>query len=365
MNTLIFNRGKSEISLDINNCNFQPLVDLINDTNPKIVAVFGPLHNRAFLNVTRALFHSKPLNFKLFLYLDEETTPKEDYLFPLSKTFNGSAINVKKRKFKNVSKFEFLIKREPTTFKNNLSYYVISDGKDLKKLEETLKSIYAQEGSSPVVSVIGPDSIARYLSKSFPSCTHVSDKEIYGHDCRFPIAKKKNLIFETDRSERVAILHDRFTLPPTWEKRFLAHCRSFDIYSCRIEADGHRYLDKFGVHFKGYLSHEKILYYLTYGEDNSNQFLDGGFIVINRKTFPDKIFDERLHWFEMEDADFILNAKQNCALITFDDNNKVFSRFTTHFALNPKSPLQMFWKIYFRRWPAAFHILKALRFFKK
>lgn len=364
--TLIFSRQGQSVAIDASNALFSPIVGIINQIRPKEIILNGLFDQKVYLMLLRAIDHSMLSQFvmKIFIHKNEVA---EDYLFPFSKIFGEVSVNFKREEHGNGMFYHFNIARSVPVFQYPIGFYVVSNGSNREQLLACLESIFSQQVEKKLVAVVGPSKLQdAWLLDCFPELHIIVDDDIYSDDLRFPISRKKNLVLKDNRAERVVILHDRIVLGKGWAKRLLEDVPFFDIYTCRITAGNHiRYLDKFGVKFSGYLTFHKSLYYLSYQEDNAGQFVDGGFFVLNTRALAGNQFDERLHWSECEDIDFIIKQKNNCRLISFDAQNQVSSVFAGHFFYREHSLIHYLYKILFRRLQCSDIFVRGSRFFKK
>jgi hypothetical protein len=359
-----FNRGQETICVDSNNAQFSQLVRKLNATHCQRATIYCRLSNKLYLMLIRALFHSQWMDFEIRLIVDQYCDPIENYLFPLSKTFGDTTILCHRKNRQNFLIYTIKVKRKLPHYDAAVGFYVMSDGKNLLRLRSVLQSIQDQGSADYTMTVVGPSLLAKSeIFRIFPDCQLIPDESIYlPFDKRFPISKKKNLALQYDNSERIVILHDRIVLSPRWLERLLTKHPYFDIYTCKIiAANRYRYLDKFGLKFKGYITRAKRHYYLTYREDNSDQLVDGGFLVLNRRALKGLQFDPQLFWGEMEDVDFILRMKLMCALVTFDPANTVTSEFSGHFSLKKLSLLGYLYKVFLRRSSLAYYPMLAVK----
>lgn len=372
--TLYLNRGTAALNgFEEQNSIFTPLVELINQLQPKYFVIHGyKLSSKTHWLICRALFHSNLPTLKIHLVYPQGWTASEDYFYPLSKTFREHLKCSSKKVQSGIIRYQFSIERSIAQFAKTIGFYVISNGKDISRLRDVLDSIHIPSSVSHEIVVVGPLSLLKEkaLLEKCPGLEVISDESIYdSQEIRFPISKKKNLIFSKGSSEIIVILHDRIRLNQNWANQLLKKMRYFDIYSCVVRSiDGSlRYLDKFSMRYVSYIQNRQSHYYLTYKEDNSDQLIDGGFFVINRKSLGDRQFDQALHWTEMEDVDFVLSMKLSGSLITFDKDNFASSLSAGHFSLPRHSVFIKFFKIWIRRksWAWDFvQVIRWLRWFK-
>jgi hypothetical protein len=110
-------------------------------------------------------------------------------------------------------------------------------------------------------------------------------------------------------------------------------------------------LDKFSLRFHAYPTVDRAHYYLSYPEDNLDQMIDGGFIILSRIGIGDLRFNPDLHWGEMEDVDLLLRLRLKGRHVTFAPDNSAQSDATGHFSLKEKSWVDRFAKIRVKRDP--------------
>jgi hypothetical protein len=356
---LCFNKGSYFLPIDLNNNQISPVVELLNDKFPNFIKVRVSNNILELLFLLRAIFHSDLQEFILGIVLSNKTRQKtEDALYLVSKIFGSEAILYKKRLCHNGSIYRFKIKRSlASTPKLEFGFYLISNGKNLKHIDNFLNNIYSQGVDDIEIGIVAPSSLFKNnLISKHPNVRIISDDHIYGEDIRFPISKKKNLILSQTSAKRIVILHERILFDSNWAQRILDNNPYFDFYTCSVTSDaGERFLDKRGVKFKGYIANKKQQFYLTHHEENSEQCLDGGLVVIHYRVAENHMFDERLHWGEMEDIELTCRAKLNCMTVTFDPENIAKSEFKQHFYLKSTSLLQVVYKVWLRRLPYIGH----------
>lgn len=369
--SLVLNRGTSVLEgIDEANSLYSPLVELLEKYQPTTVTLVAHhLTSKMQWLICRSLFHSNLQSVLVRILWPQGPMHYEDFSYPLSKTFGEQLTCCRRRKIQGISLFDFKIERQLPRFLFEVGFYVISNGKDIDALIETLRSIRMSERISGEIVVVGPQALSSsgQLLKEFPTIQFISDEEIYKPgEVRFPISRKKNLILDQGRSEIVVILHDRIRLNPDWTNQLMARHRHFDLYTCVIESmDGRfRYLDKFSLDFQGYIQNRKSHFYMGYGEDNSRQMVDGGFFVLNRKSTGNVRFDPTLHWSEMEDVDFVLKLKLAGCLVSFDPENNAQSVQRGHFQLAKASLLSRFYKTRVRRQAWAWRLVEMMNFIR-
>src|SRR5690349_7300297 len=78
---LTFHRKEKSVEVDMNNCLFQPLVDLINKLKPSAIVIRSSSDNKTYLNILKAIFHSELTDFRLKLLIGRNSRFVEDFLF--------------------------------------------------------------------------------------------------------------------------------------------------------------------------------------------------------------------------------------------------------------------------------------------
>ncbi len=349
---LILGQGPQKLTLDAANGLFFPLVELVNKGGFRRVQLFGGLPGKEYLCAVRALFHSRCEDFKITVIRRERDRPWEDLLHPLSKAFGKSLVAESKVRVGKASGMRFIVRRSRSRRSYRASLNIVSDGKNLDRLAETLENVFSQDLAGVVVRVVGPASLSAstLFQGLFDRCELIDDSAIYSKDLRFPISKKKNLVFDKADAEIIVILHERIRLCPGWVKRLVEEIRFFDLYAGAMNTmTGERYVDKFAMRSSGYPSLRKHHYFLSWNEDNAEQLVDGGLFVVHADALGDCRFDESLHWGEMEDVDLVLRLKLNGSLVTFDAENHAYSTTAGHFSLNSKSAISTLYKVWVRR----------------
>lgn len=336
--TFILNRGTSSLDVDLNNCVLAPLASLLTRCAPEtvlIVASRRPLLNLLFL---KSLFHSGICAARIVLFVPNYLREEEGLRYLVSKVFGHDLVLCRRKVTGRGTVHVYALNRPSHAPPVDVSFNLLSDGRAPERLARAIDSIRKQNIAQYEINLIGPAHChaewRRVIGGHDVRC--VADDAIYAADRRFPIGRKKNLALGSSRGNVIVIMHDRIWLSERWYERLRAHGGAFDLYACRVEAKGGiRYLDKVAMRWSQYLFYERRMYYLTYRESNVWQTLDGGFMVLNTRSLGDCRFDDRLHWNEMEDVDFVARQRLNGNAITFDRFNHVYSDFTRHFHLEP------------------------------
>ncbi len=353
----------ASIDVDWSNSQFSDIVRLLDRHRPHVVSIRCSVPVKSHLLLVRALFHSALTDFELRMVHGPGHLPFEDFIVPLCKTFGSEMTGMGHKTEKGVMISRYRIRRNLPSHPHPIGFYVMTNGKDIAKLDATLKTIADQSIPNADIAVVGPAALREHplIQEKYSGTRVIPDEGIYSSDKRMPLSRKKNLVFNEIRAERLVILHDRIRLGPGFAKRLLETSPWFDLYTCRLTASGtHRYLDKFGVRFDSYYNLRKRHYYLDYREDNIDQQIDGGFFVLHARALQGDRFDDRLHWGEMEDLDFVLRRKLEFNLVTFDPGNQVESLFTNHFSLKEGSPLRTYYKSRVRRWKLGYWIVRGI-----
>ena len=338
--SLNLGRGNNYIDIDINNSCFQKLCFLINSQDINTVLFDQKIDNLCFLNLCKSIFYSQKIRLKLIVQ-----NISENKKFILSKVF-GLSIEYKKRKllFNNIY-YLLNYKKNKIYFKFDYSFIFITDTFDIKHYKKFNNKF--NQYNVEFIYVVNKE---YKESLNFDNLKILNFSSIsLDNDLRFSISHKKNYGFQNSSGRIVVILHDRIKLSLRWLQGIDKFNYCFDIYTSKIYSRNYRFLDKIARTYSSYIFNKNTHYYMFYNEKNINQYIDGGITVLNRNSFiKTEIFDDRLHWGELEDVDFTARAKIDCNLITFDKNNIIHSDFKNHFKLN-NNLVELIYKVIIRR----------------
>ena len=337
-NSICFGEGKSFIQVDCNNNVYNNLVNFLDNLSPQNKIYINLKNNfKLYLILLKSIFYSKISMFNLYLI-----NPNQVHKYILSKVFRGSIfLKIEKKINKlHVQRYKADIKKLKFQFKYSVIF--ISQKINYKFVEKLISEFSSFD--IEFIFVINEETKHRFPNSNIKVIYYKSN-----HDLRFNMSKKKNLGIKSASGEILVVTHDRIQITAQWLLNLSKFSNSFDLYGSKIFSQNFRFLDKVAYKFKEYLFLSPKIYYLTYDENNSFQYLDGGLIVLNNKRFfGQKIFDESLNWTEMEDVDFSARTKLECNLVSFDKNNYLSSDFKQHFKLS-KNPLMYIYKSFVMR----------------
>ncbi len=208
------------------------------------------------------------------------------------------------------------------------SFGIISDGRKNDKVTSLIRSILEQKIPNFEVIVCGLYSIPDEFSDID---IVVLDDIILEEDLRAPTPAKKNKIVKKAKYNNLCILHDRFTLPGNWYSNFARHGNYFDVL-CMPTIDLHG--NRFRVDWMNFnypiTQIRKQNRSLKYSKWTPEVIIQGGILVAKRSIILEFMFDERLHWEELEDMQLSKQAYLAGAFINVDINNFVYSDSVNH-----------------------------------
>ncbi|MDA9287272.1 hypothetical protein N9P72_00060 [Amylibacter sp.] len=208
------------------------------------------------------------------------------------------------------------------------SFGIISDGRKNDKVTALISSIINQKIPNFEVIICGLYSIP---NEFLDTDIVVLDDIILEEDLRAPTPAKKNKIVKKAKYNNLCILHDRFILPNNWYSNFESHGNYFDAL-CMPTIDLHG--NRFRVDWMSFnypiTQLKKQNRSLKYSEWTPEVIIQGGILVAKRDLILKFMFDERLHWEELEDMQLSKQAYLAGAFINVDINNFVYSESVNH-----------------------------------
>ncbi|MEO7361499.1 MAG: glycosyltransferase family A protein [Gemmatimonadaceae bacterium] len=211
------------------------------------------------------------------------------------------------------------------------SVAVMSNGNNEPRITRLIDSIARQNIPDVELLIVGP-----MPKLDMPSwCRHVSFTE-HPRDARFEIPAKKNLVADVARHENLLILHDRYRLADNWYRAILATRSGWDALALPAVSEGRAdvtlddwvafvpqvaggreqyrlsaYQDTYPADFR-HLDHVT----LPYAQYSERMTINGGALAVKRTLFKQVLLDARLHWGEIEDADWTERLVNHGAVIS-------------------------------------------------
>jgi hypothetical protein len=208
------------------------------------------------------------------------------------------------------------------------SFGIISDGRKNDKVTYLIQSILEQQIPNFEVIICGPYPIPDKFSDIG---IIVLDDILLTEDLRAPTPAKKNKIVKAAKYNNLCVLHDRFALPKNWYSNFKKYGNYFDVLCLpTIDLQGNRYrVDWMNFNYP-ITQIKKPNKSLGYSKWSPEVIIQGGVIVAKKNIISEFMFDERLHWEELEDMQISKQAYLAGAFINVDVNNFVYSDAVNH-----------------------------------
>lgn len=211
---------------------------------------------------------------------------------------------------------------------SNWSFGIISDGRKNDKVTNLILSIKKQKIPNFEVIICGPYSVP---DEHLDIDIIVLDDLLLEDDIRAPTPAKKNKIVRNAQYNNLCILHDRFILPDNWFRNFERQGNYFDVLCMpTIDLHGSRFRVDWMKFNYPITQLKKQNRSLEYSKWSPEVIIQGGILVAKRHIILEFMFDERLHWEELEDMQLSKQAYLAGALINVDINNFVYSESVNH-----------------------------------
>ncbi len=208
------------------------------------------------------------------------------------------------------------------------SFGIITNGSKNDKVTSLIQSILEKEIPCYEVIICGPYPIPDEFSDVE---IIVLDDVLLEEDLRAPTPAKKNKIVKEAKYNNLCILHDRFILPQNWYSNFERYGNYFDVL-CMPTIDVHG--NRFRVDWMNFnypiTQIKKPNRSIEYSKWTNEVIIQGGIMVAKKNIISEFMFDERLHWEELEDMQLSKQAYLAGAFINIDANNFVYSDSVNH-----------------------------------
>lgn len=266
----------------------------------------------------------------LYIYAKNEVVKKELYLEIDKKFSYRKAVKFHQDKIIILSK-----KNEPRK-KFGITVGIASGGNNDEKIKRCVESIISNFPDNAEIIIAGP---------VCPAVSHIPIKyitaEIAPNETRIPICKKKNLIVESASYEIVILMHDRYILPPEFNKNIAQDTFAWDVLCFRQSAthlNGNRLQDWLKINtfdasqFETNKDISRIhpfsltrssAHLINYSEYPKASTINGGIFAVKKSWFESVKLAEYLYWGEIEDDDFSLRAQNAGAIIRLSHANVI------------------------------------------
>jgi hypothetical protein len=208
------------------------------------------------------------------------------------------------------------------------SFGIISDGRKNDKVTKLIQSVIKQKIPNFEVIICGPYTIPEEFNGKD---IIVLDDVKLDQDIRPPTPAKKNKIIKRARYNNLCVLHDRFTLPHDWYSNFENYGNYFDVLCLpTVDAGGNRFrVDWMNFHYPitQITSQNRSLDYSSWTPE---VIIQGGILIAKKNLMQKVMFDERLHWGELEDMQLSKKMYLEGAFINVDVKNFVYSEAVNH-----------------------------------
>jgi hypothetical protein len=208
------------------------------------------------------------------------------------------------------------------------TFGVISDGKKNDQVSKLIQSVIKQNIPNFEVIICGPYSIPQEFNGI--DITVLDDIKLE-HDIRPPTPAKKNKIIKRAKYHNLCVMHDRFTLPHDWYSNFINYGNYFDVLCLpTVDNIGNRFrVDwmKFYYPITQIIRQNKSLAYTSWSPET---IIQGGILIAKTHLMQKVMFDERLHWEELEDMQLSKKMYLEGAFINMDNKNFVYSEAVNH-----------------------------------
>ena len=208
------------------------------------------------------------------------------------------------------------------------TFGVISDGKKNNQVSKLIQSVIKQNIPNFEVIICGPYSIPQEFNGI--DITVLDDIKLE-HDIRPPTPAKKNKIIKRAKYHNLCVMHDRFTLPHDWYSNFINYGNYFDVLCLpTVDNIGNRFrVDwmKFYYPITQIIRQNKSLAYTSWSPET---IIQGGILIAKTHLMQKVMFDERLHWEELEDMQLSKKMYLEGVFINVDNKNFVYSEAVNH-----------------------------------
>jgi len=208
------------------------------------------------------------------------------------------------------------------------SFGVISNGKKNDQVTKLIQSVIKQNIPNFEVIICGPYTIPQEFSAI--DITVLDDVRLE-QDIRPPTPAKKNKIIKKAKYSNLCVMHDRFTLPHDWYFNFKNYGNYFDVLCLpTVDISGNRFrVDWMNFHYPltQIISQNRSLNYSSWTPE---VIIQGGILIAKRNLMQKVMFDERLHWEELEDMQLSKQIYLEGAFINVDVKNFVYSEAVNH-----------------------------------
>ena len=208
------------------------------------------------------------------------------------------------------------------------TFGVISDGKKNNQVSKLIQSVIKQNIPNFEVIICGPYSIPQEFNGI--DITVLDDIKLE-HDIRPPTPAKKNKIIKRAKYHNLCLMHDRFTLPHDWYSNFINYGNYFDVLCLpTVDNIGNRFrVDwmKFYYPITQIIRQNKSLAYTSWSPET---IIQGGILIAKTHLMQKVMFDERLHWEELEDMQLSKKMYLEGVFINVDNKNFVYSEAVNH-----------------------------------
>ena len=236
-----------------------------------------------------------------------------------SKAIDGQVCRLRYRKARRVLEDDDRISR--------WSFGIISDGRNVAGVQRLIDSIAAQGIDEYEILVCGPPldgAVSRGNVDMLPDVCQTDD-------IRAPICAKKNRIIRQSRYNNLCVMHDHFELPAGWYERMQRYGNYFELLNMRNQSSrGARVIE--GAEFRGRPGEVfgRRVGLLPLGQWSKDYFPGGGVIIAKKHLTAGFLFDERLHWGEMEDVQLAQMAYLQGLFCYFDPDNFIVTFSLRH-----------------------------------
>jgi hypothetical protein len=208
------------------------------------------------------------------------------------------------------------------------SFGIITDGKNRDQVSDLIKSIERLGIPEYEIIICGP--VNGMHAHSDQRIIELDDISL-GNDLRAPTPAKKNKIIKSARYNNICVLHDRFYFSENWYNNFCKYGNYYDFLCMpTLDISGNRFQVDW-MHFcYPITSTSRRNFSLSYDDWNKDVIIQGGVIVGKKNLLSEFMFDEKLHWGELEDMQLSKQAYLAGAFISVDPNNCIYSHAIRH-----------------------------------
>ena len=200
----------------------------------------------------------------------------------------------------------------------SICFVFITDGSNDRFLKQGLESVLKQSISNSEIIVIGDTRLNMDGVKFVPFDER--QKQSW-------ITKKKNLAANLSSKDILVIMHDYFTLTPSWTDagiKSLLGCEWDVCVTSILNPDGTRYRDWLLWPFSHRFLRTPFVYTLAnllpYNVEDLSDFMyiNGSLIIVKRDYFLANPLDESRGWGEGEDVEWSIRLRDSWTLKYFD-----------------------------------------------